>query len=77
LARDPVLSERAAKLQAFFSQPFFVAEPYTKRPGSIVARASALRSCREILDGAHDDLSAGDLYFTGDIEEIRQAAGRG
>ncbi len=43
LALDAVLSERAKKLQAFFSQPFFVAEPYTKRPGSIVSRASALR----------------------------------
>jgi F-type H+-transporting ATPase subunit beta len=71
------LSERAADLQAFFSQPFFVAEPYTRRPGSIVSRASALRTCREILDGAYDDLTADDFYFTGDIEEIRQAAGRG
>jgi F-type H+/Na+-transporting ATPase subunit beta len=75
-ALDPVLTERTAKLQAYFSQPFFVAEPYTKRPGSVVARASALRTCREILDGLHDDLTADDFYFTGDIEEIRQAAGR-
>lgn len=28
---DPIELERARKLQAFFSQPFFVAEPYTKR----------------------------------------------
>jgi RNA polymerase sigma factor (sigma-70 family) len=75
-ALDPVLTERTAKLQAYFSQPFFVAEPYTKRPGSVVTRASALRTCREILDGLHDDLTADDFYFTGDIEEIRQAAGR-
>jgi RNA polymerase sigma factor (sigma-70 family) len=72
---DPVLMERAKKLQAFFSQPFFVAEPYTKRPGSYVSRADALRGCREILDGLHDDLPADAFYFTGSIEEIRRAEG--
>jgi len=72
---DPLELERARKLQAFFSQPFFVAEPYTKRPGSYVSRADALRGCREILDGWHDDLPAEALYFAGSIEEIR-AAGR-
>src|SRR5712671_988573 len=71
LAPDPVLLARAQKLQAFFSQPFFVAEPYTKRPGLYVSRAEALRGCREILDGAHDDLPADAFYFTGGIDEIR------
>jgi F-type H+-transporting ATPase subunit beta len=71
LAADPVLLARAEKLQAFFSQPFFVAEPYNKRPGSYVSRADALRGCREILDGRHDDLPVGAFYFTGSIEEIR------
>ena len=72
---DPILMERARKLQSFFSQPFYVAEPYTKRPGSYVSRADALRGCREILDGVHDDLPADAFYFTGSIEEIRRAAG--
>src|SRR5439155_13402555 len=51
LAPDPVVLARAHKLQAFFSQPFFVAEPFNKRPGSYVSRTDALRGCREILDG--------------------------
>ena len=72
---DPILMERARKLQSFFSQPFYVAEPYTKRPGSYVSRADALRGCREILDGVHDDLPADAFYFTGSIEEIRRAVG--
>ncbi len=75
VARDQVLLERARKLQAFFSQPFFVAEPFTKRPGSFVSRADALRGCREILRGLHDDLPAEAFYFTGSIEDIRRAAG--
>jgi F-type H+-transporting ATPase subunit beta len=71
LAPDPVVLARAHKLQAFFSQPFFVAEPFTKRPGRYVSRADALRGCREILDGRHDDLPVDAFYFTGSIEEIR------
>src|SRR6266566_4176371 len=74
VARDPVPLERARKLQAFFSQPFFVAEPFTKRPGSFVSRADAFRGCREILRGLHDDLAAEAFYFTGSIEDIRRAA---
>ena len=76
VSADPIALERAKKVQAFFSQPFFVAEPYTKRPGSHVSRADALRGCREILEGKHDDLPAAAFYFTGSIEEIRRAAGR-
>ena len=64
------------KLQAFFSQPFFVAEPYNKRPGLYVSRADALRGCREILEGRHDDLPADAFYFTGSIAEIRAAGTR-
>ena len=74
VSADPIALERAKKVQAFFSQPFFVAEPYTKRPGSHVSRADALRGCREILEGKHDDLPAAAFYFTGSIEEIRRAA---
>jgi F-type H+-transporting ATPase subunit beta len=51
-----------------------VAEPFTERPGSYVSRADALRGCREILDGCHDDLPADAFYFTGSIEEIRGEA---
>jgi RNA polymerase sigma factor (sigma-70 family) len=73
---NPVLLERARKLQAFFSQPYYVAEPFTKRPGSHVSRADALRGCREILDGRHDDLPVEAFYFTGNIEEIRAAGSK-
>ncbi|MBV9565169.1 MAG: hypothetical protein JOY90_32670 [Bradyrhizobium sp.] len=74
-AASAVLIDRAQKLQAFFSQPFYVAEPFTGRSGSFVGRADALRGCREILDGRHDDLPVEAFYFTGGIDEIRRAAG--
>jgi len=70
---DPV-TRRARKLWLFFAQPFFVAEPYTRRPGVFVSRAEALRGCREILDGLHDDLPDEALYFGGGIDEARRRA---
>jgi len=76
VAGDAVAMARARKLQRFFGQPFFVAEPYTKRPGVSVSMASAIRACEEILDGAHDDLPEESFSFTGGIEEIRAQATR-
>jgi len=68
------LRQRARKIQRFFAQPFYVAEPYTQRPGVTVGRTEALRICREILDGAHDGLLEQAFYFTGGTSEIRAKA---
>jgi RNA polymerase sigma factor (sigma-70 family) len=68
---DQIILQRARKLANFFAQPFFCAEPWTKRPGSHVSLKDALQGCREILDGVHDDLPVEAFYFTGSIEEIR------
>jgi RNA polymerase sigma factor (sigma-70 family) len=73
LAADPVALDRARKLQRFFSQPFYCAEPYTRRPGVTVPPGDALRGCREILDGVHDDVPGDAFYFTGGIAEVLSA----
>jgi len=65
---------RARKLLRFFAQPFYVAEPYTKRPGVTVSRAEALRGCREILDGVHDAVPDDAFYFTGGIDDVLERA---
>ena len=65
------LKQRAGKIQRFFAQPFYVAEPFTRRPGVTVGVAEALRVCREILDGVHDGLPEQAFYFTGGMSEIR------
>jgi F0F1-type ATP synthase beta subunit len=75
-AHAPDLAQRRArKLWLFFTQPFFVAEAYTRRPGVFVSRAEALRGCREILDGLHDDLPDEALSFAGGPDDIRARAG--
>jgi RNA polymerase sigma factor (sigma-70 family) len=70
-AGDRLMVERARKLQNYFTQPFFVAEPYTHRPGTHVALDEALRTCRDILEGWHDDIPMRAFYFAGGIDEIR------
>jgi F0F1-type ATP synthase beta subunit len=66
-----LLKQRARKVQRFFAQPFYVAEPYTHQPGVTVSRAEALQVCRETLDGVHDRLPEEAFYFTGGMDEIR------
>jgi RNA polymerase sigma factor (sigma-70 family) len=68
---DAVMLQRARKAAHFFGQPFYVAEPYHKRSGTTVSLAEALRVCREILDGDHDDLPIEAFWFAGGIAEIR------
>jgi RNA polymerase sigma factor (sigma-70 family) len=73
---NDVTLKRALKLQNYFTQPFFVAEPYTKRPGATVTKPEALRTCREILDGLYDDLPSEAFFFSGGIAEIKGNIGR-
>lgn len=74
---DPLTIARARKLQRFFAQPFFCAEPYTGRPGVTVSVGDALQGCREILDGDHDDVPEHAFYFTGGMVEVRSRSPRG
>jgi len=70
-AADALALERARKLAYFFAQPFFCAEPWTKKPGSYVSLKDSLCACAEILDGRHDDLPVEAFYFSGNLDEIR------
>ena len=66
--------QRAGKLQRFFAQPFFVAEPYTRRPGVAVSRAEALGICKGIRWPLRR--LAGRLLRHGGMEDIRARAGK-
>jgi RNA polymerase sigma factor (sigma-70 family) len=73
-AAAPIAVDRAHKLTQFFGQPFFCAEPWTKRPGAHVSFAQSLQGCEEILDGVHDDLPIDAFAFAGSMSEIRGRA---
>ncbi len=70
-ADDKLLVERARKIQKFLSQPFFVAEAFTGRPGKFVTRAETVRSFKEIIEGKHDDKSESSFYLVGSIDEVK------
>src|SRR3989449_389315 len=71
---DKVIVARARKIQKFLSQPFFVAEQLTGLKGKYVPIAETLRSCREVLEGKHDDLPEQAFYMVGGIDEVREKA---
>jgi F-type H+-transporting ATPase subunit beta len=71
---DKLVVVRARKIQRFLSQPMFVAETFTGRPGRYVTIQETVRGFKEILDGKHDDLPEQAFYMVGGIEEAVQAA---
>ena len=67
---DKIIVGRARKIQKFLSQPNFVAETFTGRPGKYVKLADTVRGFKEILAGQHDDKSEDYFYMKGGIEEV-------
>ncbi len=67
---------RARKIQRFLTQPFFVGEVFTGRPGRFVPVRETVRGFKEILEGKHDDLNEQDFYMVGTIEEAREQAAK-
>ena len=67
---DKIIVARARKIQKFLSQPFFVAEAFTGRPGKYVKLVDTVQAFKEILDGLHDDKSEDDFYMRGGISEV-------
>jgi F-type H+-transporting ATPase subunit beta len=73
---DKVIVQRARKIERFLSQPMFVAEAFTGRPGKYVEVEDTIRGFGEILSGKHDDLPEQAFYMVGTIEEaVEQAKG--
>jgi F-type H+/Na+-transporting ATPase subunit beta len=71
---DKMTVARARKLERFFSQPFYVGEVFTGKPGSNVKLADSIRSCREIVEGKWDHLPEGAFMYVGVVEEAAEAA---
>jgi F-type H+/Na+-transporting ATPase subunit beta len=71
---DKLAVARARKIQRFLTQPMFVAEVYTGRPGRYVPVKEAVRGFLEILDGKWDHLPEQAFYMVGTIEEAAEAA---
>lgn len=68
---DKLTVSRARKIQRFLTQPFFVGEAFTGRPGKYVSIKDTVKGFKEILDGKHDDKPETAFYMKGTIEEVK------
>lgn len=66
---DRLTVARARKIQRFLSQPMFVAEAFTGRPGVYVKLEDNVKGFRAILNGEYDDLPEQAFYMVGAIED--------
>ncbi len=71
---DKLTVARARKIQRFLTQPMFVTEVFTDRPGKYVPIAETVRGFKEILEGKHDGLPEQAFYMVGTIDEAVEAA---
>ncbi|MFC1846556.1 F0F1 ATP synthase subunit beta [Chloroflexota bacterium] len=71
---DKLTVARARKIQRFLTQPMFVTEVFTGRPGKYVSLSESIRGFKEILEGKHDALPEQAFYMVGTIEEAVEAA---
>ena len=66
---DKGIFYRARKLRNYFSQPMFVAEPYTGLPGQFVKIEDILIDVENILSGKYDDVDESKFLFIGKYHE--------
>jgi F-type H+-transporting ATPase subunit beta len=71
---DKLTVYRARKIQRFLSQPFTVAEVFTGTAGKYVPVKDTIRGFKMILDGQLDEVSEGDFYMKGGIDDVLAAA---
>jgi hypothetical protein len=67
---DKMVVNRARKIRNFMSQPFFVGEKFTGRPGKFVSISDTVKSFKAILDGDVDDIPEVYFMYVGTIDEV-------
>ena len=67
---DRLIVARARKIQKFLSQPFFVAETFTGKPGRFVEMKDTIKGFKMIIDGEMDSVHEQNFYMVGTIEEV-------
>ncbi|MBI2071284.1 MAG: F0F1 ATP synthase subunit beta [Elusimicrobia bacterium] len=71
---DKLLVGRARRIQKFLSQPFFVAQEFTGRPGRYVTLPETIRGFRDLIEGKCDHLPEQAFYMAGTIDEVQEKA---
>ena len=66
---DKNIFYRSRKLRYYFSQPMFVAEPYTSIPGQFVEIEDILIDVENLLNGVYDEVDESKFLFIGKYHE--------
>ncbi len=66
---DKITVNRARRIQKFLSQPFFVGEAFTGRPGKFVPLSKTIGDFKAIIAGSYDDKPEDFFYMKGSLEE--------
>ena len=66
---DKLAVSRARKIQKFLSQPFFVAQQFTGRPGKYVKLKETIAGFKALIEGKYDALPEQAFYMVGGIDE--------
>lgn len=61
--------ERGERLEAYFTQPFFVAETFTGQQGKVVPLVQTLEDVELILEGKVDSFPIDELRYCGSIKK--------
>jgi F-type H+/Na+-transporting ATPase subunit beta len=69
-----IIVNRARRLQRFLSQPFFVAEQFTGRPGMYVKLEDTIESFERVASGEFDHLPEQAFYMVGGIDGVIEQA---
>jgi len=60
--------KRGERLEAYLTQPFFVAEPFSGKKGEDVDLPTMLEDIRKILEGSYDSAEVNSLSYIGTIK---------
>ena len=67
---DKQIVRRARKMQRFLSQPFFVAEAFTGKPGKYVKVEDTVKGFAELISGNLDHIPEQCFYMAGALDEV-------
>jgi F-type H+-transporting ATPase subunit beta len=67
---DKLTVNRARKIQKFLSQPFFVAQEFTGRPGKYVKIEDTIKGFKRLIDGELDHIPEQAFYMAGGLDEV-------
>jgi F-type H+/Na+-transporting ATPase subunit beta len=73
---DKATVARARRLERFMSQPFFVGEVFTGRPGVYVPIKQTVTSFKDILEGKADALPEQAFFLAGTLDDVRANAAK-